>query len=103
MILVSVVYGQMVNYEHQYYLISLALIIGYALAVALGPNGYFLMMSGYEKLAYEITKYSFFLICIFSVISWGFNKLELLPFFVALCVVARAAVLKIALIRVVKL
>ena len=91
----SVAYGSSLDYELYYYVVSIFLILAYSIAVALGPNGYFLMMSGQEKSAYLATMYAFCAICFAALLSWFAGGVSWIPFVVAICIVLRAVGLRV--------
>lgn len=84
------IYGKMQSFDSEYSFMVLALISSYALAVGLGPNGYYLIMTDFGG---YVTKISFLVFLIVFAVSTFFYMVEmpiLMAVFVGVAVLTRS-------------
>jgi O-antigen/teichoic acid export membrane protein len=88
-LMVSIGYGVYLQYESTYFLYSGLLLMSYAASIALGPNGFFLMMTRDNKYVTYMTLLSMLAVLIMSTIAYLLRQDFMIVILVSLVIFLR--------------
>lgn len=93
---ITAIYGWSLKYATEFYVLAFLLITCYAVGVSLGPNGYYLIILGRDRLVSVLTVICFFIVFMFSTIFYFFDYAWGIALSVGAAVVFRGLFFRIA-------